>query len=95
MDNLYDMFPFRNWGDKLSPQEVSRNINNGTNNLKRMGVPCFGYDLNTSESKRNDAFELILDWMVDHCDNWDETEPKIACPEDMFKAKLERIKRIK
>lgn len=95
MDSLYIMFPFLIWEDTILIEERLRIIQDSVNNLERMGIPCFGYDLKSSDSKRNDSFELILDWMIDNCDSWDETEPKIVCPEDMFKAKLLRIKKIK
>lgn len=94
MDNLYDMFPYNGRGGTpvKKRQEI---IRNGVNNLKRMGIPCFGYKVKNSESKRNATAKLILDWMIDKSDSWDETDPKIPCPEDMFKAKLLRIKKIK
>ena len=95
MSDLYDMFPFRSWSDKYSAEEVSSRVSRSAGNLERMGIPCFRYNVKTSESKRNDAFELILDWMIENYESWDETEPKISCPEDMFEEKLDRIKKIK
>ena len=95
MDNLHDMFPYCARASNLPEKEYMRVVNNGINNLKRMGIPCFGYDIKNSESKRNATAKLILSWMIYNSDRWDETEPKIACPEDVFKAKLLQIKKIK
>ncbi len=94
MDNLYDMFPYKSWDPKLLPEERLRIVQDSINNLKRMGIPCFGYDLKKSESKRNYSFKLILDWMVDNYESWDETEPGIPCPEDMFKAMWNQFKKV-
>ncbi len=89
------MFPYKSWDPKLLPEERLRIVQDSINNLKRMGIPCFGYDIKNSESKRNATAKLILSWMIYNSDRWDETEPKIACPEDVFKAKLLQIKKIK
>ncbi len=95
MDDLYEMFPFKRWGPNLLPEERLRIVQDSINNLERMGIPCFGYEIDSSESKRNNDFELILDWMIANWDSWDETEPKIPCPEDLFKEQLSRIKKMK
>ena len=94
MDNLYDLFPYSRWQSVPAKKRLEL-VGASVNNLKRMGIPCFGYDPKNSESKRNATAKLILAWMVYKHETWDETEPKIACPEDVFKAKLLQIKKIK
>ncbi len=53
--------------------------------LKDSGIPLFGYDTNASIPDQLESLKQIKNWLLSEGVDWDSTEPKIPCPEALYK----------
>jgi len=62
--------------------------------LIKSGVPLFGYsqDGRIPPHKKLKQLESIKEWLLENGEEWDQSEPKLVCPEDQFKALLRKYK---
>lgn len=60
--------------------------------LLKTGIPAFGLNNRMKPYKQLKSLDQIKKWLVENGGNWDRSEPKLACPEDQFKALLKKYK---
>lgn len=66
-----------------------------TDELTDLGIPLFGYSPQKSREERIKSLEKIQDWLLsDEAEDWDTTEPKVKCLEDLYKSYRDSLKSV-
>ncbi len=60
--------------------------------LLEVGIPVFGLNRRMKPHNQLKALKQIKEWLIEKGENWDRSEPKLACPEGQFKALLKKYK---
>lgn len=52
--------------------------------IKRVGAPSFGYDINASQEQQEKAAEKITDWLIENGEELDLSKPELPMPKEVF-----------
>lgn len=70
--------------DEFTPDFGSWNQRDNQQKIMKFGIPDFDYESVDSDSDIKSVMKKMRDWLEDEGEEWDLTDPKVPCQEDVF-----------